>query len=59
MSSYPNLVPLPARAVRDIAARVEPYPFERMYAAWWDRVSKHDAKARLARSVERYIAAIS
>jgi hypothetical protein len=59
MSSYPNLVPLPARAVRDIAARVEPYPFERMYAAWWDRVSKHDAKARLAKSVERYIAAIS
>ena len=33
--------------------------FERMYAAWWDRVSKHDAKARLARSVDRYIAAIS
>lgn len=59
MYSYPNLIPLPARTVRDIAARVEPYAFDRMYAAWWDRVSKHDAKARLARSVERYIAAIS
>lgn len=59
MYSYPNLIPLPARKVRDIAAKVEPYPFERIYAAWWDRVSRHDAKARLARSVERYIAAIS
>jgi glyoxylase-like metal-dependent hydrolase (beta-lactamase superfamily II) len=59
MYSYPNQVPLSARKVREIAATVEPYPFERMYAAWWDRVSKRDAKARLARSVERYIAAIS
>jgi hypothetical protein len=59
MYSYPNLVPLPARTVRAIATKVEPYPFERMYAAWWDRVCKRDAKARLARSVERYIAAIS
>ena len=33
--------------------------FERIYAAWWDRVSDRDAKARLARSVERYIEAIS
>lgn len=59
MYSYPNLIPLPAGAVRDIAARVEPYQFERMYSGWWDRVSKRDAKARLARSVARYIAAIS
>lgn len=59
MYSYPNLIPLPARKVREIAAKVEPYPFERMYAAWWDRVSDRDAKARMAASVERYIAAIS
>ncbi|HQZ11398.1 MAG TPA: MBL fold metallo-hydrolase [Devosia sp.] len=59
MYSYPNLIPLSARKVRDIAAKVAPYPFERMYAAWWDRVCDHDAKARLAASVERYIAAIS
>ena len=59
MYSYPNQVPLSAKKVREIAATGQPYPFERMYAAWWDRVSKHDAKARLARSVERYIAAIS
>jgi hypothetical protein len=59
MRSYPNLVPLPARTVRAIAAAVAPYPFDRVYAGWWDRVSDHDAGARLAASVERYIAAIS
>lgn len=59
MYSYPNLIPLPARTVRAIADKVAPYAFERMYAAWWDRVSDRDAKARLARSVERYIAAIA
>jgi len=58
MYSYPNLIPLPARKVREMAAKLEPYAFERIYAAWWDRVSKRDAKARLARSVERYIAAL-
>ena len=59
MYSYPNLIPLPARKVREIAAKVAPYPFERVYSAWWDRVCDKDAKARLAASVERYIAALS
>jgi hypothetical protein len=59
MYSYPNLIPLPAREVRRIAAAVEPLPFERIYAAWWDRVLERDGKARLAASVERYVAAIS
>ncbi len=58
MYSYPNLIPLPARKVREMAAKLEPYPFDRVYSAWWDRVSDRDAKARLARSVERYVAAI-
>jgi hypothetical protein len=59
MRSYPNLVPLPARTVRAIAAAVAPYPYERIYGAWWDRVMRRDAKARVARSVERYLAWIS
>jgi glyoxylase-like metal-dependent hydrolase (beta-lactamase superfamily II) len=59
MYSFPNLVPLPAREVRRIAATVEPYPFERMYGAWWDRVCERDAKERLRLSVDRYVAAIS
>jgi hypothetical protein len=59
MYSYPNLIPLPAREVRRIAACVESFRFERIYAAWWDRVCRENAKARLAASVERYLAAIT
>ena len=59
MYSYPNLIPLPAREVRRLAGTVEPFAFDRIYAAWWDRVCGVDAKGRLAASVARYIAAIS
>jgi hypothetical protein len=58
MYSYPNMIPLPARAVRGIAAAVAPFAFDRIYGAWWERVLDHDAKAAVERSVERYIAAI-
>jgi hypothetical protein len=58
MRSYPNLIPLPAATVRGIVASVEPYRFDRIYGAWWGRVVAHDAKAAVARSAERYIAAI-
>lgn len=59
MRSFPNLVPLNRRAVEKIVGAVEPYPFDRVYSAWWDRVCDHDAKARLHRSAERYLNAIS
>jgi len=59
MYSYPNLIPLPAQAVRRVVGAVEPYAFDRLYAAWWGRVVAADAKAAVARSAERYIAAIS
>jgi hypothetical protein len=58
MYSYPNLIPLPAVAVRRIAAAVEPYPFDRIYGAWWDRIIANDAKAAVTRSADRYIAAL-
>jgi glyoxylase-like metal-dependent hydrolase (beta-lactamase superfamily II) len=58
MYSYPNLIPLPAATVRRIVAAVEPYAFDRIYGAWWGRVVMADAKAAVARSAERYIAAI-
>lgn len=58
MYSYPNLIPLPASKVRQIVAAVEPFQYERLYGAWWDRVVKAEAKAAVARSAERYIAAI-
>ena len=55
MRSYPNLIPLPARAIRAMAATMAPYAYDRIYGAWWDRVMAHDAKANVARSVERYL----
>ena len=58
MYSYPNLIPLPARAVRRIVAAVEPFAYDRIYGAWWERVVASDARAAVARSAARYIAAI-
>lgn len=58
MYSYPNLIPLPTQKVRQIVAAVEPYAFDRIYGAWWDRVVRSDARAAVARSAERYIAAL-
>ena len=59
MRSYPNLIPLGADAVRRVARAVEPLPFARVYGAFWDREIVDDAKGAVARSVERYLAAIA
>ncbi len=58
MYSYPNLIPLPVWEIRRIARALEPYAFERIYGAWWDRVVPQDGKGAVARSAARYIAAI-
>ena len=58
MYSYPNLIPLPAAAVREIAARLEPYAFEVIYGAWWGRVVREDGKGAVARSADRYARAL-
>jgi glyoxylase-like metal-dependent hydrolase (beta-lactamase superfamily II) len=58
MYSYPNLIPLSARAVQQIVATVEPYPFDRIYGGWYESVIATDAKEALRRSAERYIAHI-
>ncbi len=59
MYSYPNLIPLPADKVRRIVAAVEPYAFDRLHGAWWDRVVMADGKAAVHRSAERYIRALA
>ena len=41
--------------VRDVVAAVEPYTFDRIYWAWWDRDVLSGAKAAVQRSAERYI----
>jgi hypothetical protein len=58
MRSYPNLIPLGARAVEHIGAALEPFAFEAIYGHYFDRVIARDAKAALAASVARYLAAI-
>lgn len=54
MRSYPNLIPLPARTVGEMALALEPWPFQRLYGAWFGRVVEADAKAAVRRSAERY-----
>jgi glyoxylase-like metal-dependent hydrolase (beta-lactamase superfamily II) len=58
MYSYPNLIPLPAEAIRRIVDALEPYEFERIYGAWWGRVVSEDGKAVVRRSADRYLRAI-
>jgi len=59
MRSYPNLIPLGTAAVRGVVAAVEPYPYDRIYGAWFGHVIAADARAAVARSVERYLRAIT
>jgi hypothetical protein len=54
MWSYPNLVPLPEAEVQAIAASVEPFEFETIYGAWWDRIIPSGAKDVVRRSAARY-----
>ncbi len=58
MYSYPNLIPLPAQEIRRMRETIAPYPFERLYAAWFDRVVRADASTAVQQSAERYIKAI-
>ncbi len=58
MYSYPNMIPLPAATVRRMVAAVEPYAFDRIYGAWWEKIIKSGAKAAVSRSAERYVRAI-
>ena len=55
MYSYPNLIPLPAPTVRQIAATMRGYRFDRLYGAWNGRVVVADGLAAVERSAERYI----
>ena len=58
MYSFPNYVPLSAATVDRIVAAVEPFAFDRIYGAWWDRNVQSDAKAAVHRSADRYKTAL-
>ncbi len=55
MYSYPNLIPLPAAAIRGILAALAPFPYDRIYSAWWGREILSGARAAVERSAARYI----
>jgi glyoxylase-like metal-dependent hydrolase (beta-lactamase superfamily II) len=59
MYSFPNYIPLNAKAVRRIADAVAPFAFDSIYGAWTNLNVKGGGKAAFAASVERYVRAIS
>ncbi len=58
MYSYVNLIPLPAEAVKRVAASVARFPFERIYSPWTGRVVMADGSAVVRRSAQRYLKAL-
>jgi glyoxylase-like metal-dependent hydrolase (beta-lactamase superfamily II) len=58
MRSYPDLIPLDRGSVEHIAAVLEPWPYDPVYGAWWERIIPSGGKAAVAYSVRRYLAAI-
>ncbi len=58
MYSFPNLIPLSAQAVQRVVEAVEPFAFDRVYAAWFGKVVAEDGKDAVKRSADRYIRAI-
>src|SRR5262244_2900677 len=58
MRSYPNIIPLSAPAVARIGAMLEPWPFDVVYGAFFDRVIPRGGKEAVKRSVERYVTII-
>ncbi len=55
MRSYPNLIPLPERLVRGIAAALRPWRYDRIYGGFHESVISADAQAAVAFSADRYI----
>lgn len=60
MYSYPNLIPLSVKKVRQILAAVEPFQFDRIYGGRFygardDFIIPENAKLIVQRSAERYI----
>ena len=55
MYSYPNLIPERPRTIRRALAMLEPFIFDRVYGAWWQRTVHADGAAAVRRSAERYL----
>jgi hypothetical protein len=55
MYSYPNLIPERPRAIRRALAMLDPFGFDRVYGAWWQRIVDADGAAAVRRSADRYL----
>jgi hypothetical protein len=58
MWSYPNLVPLDAATVEDVARRVGSFRFARVYGGWWGHTVVEDGAEVVRRSADRYLARV-
>jgi hypothetical protein len=58
MRSYPNIIPLSGPAIEHIVELTEPFPFDRIYGPFFDRVIMSGGKGVLAYSATRYLNAI-
>lgn len=54
MYSFPNMIPLSADKVTRILHSIDPYPFDRLYGIWFDRVVGPDAKSVVRSAADRY-----
>jgi hypothetical protein len=59
MRSFPNYIPLSASAVQRIINSVEPFPFKRIYGAWWDAIVSEGGNSAVRRSAARYLQALA
>jgi len=59
MRSYPNLIPLGPVEIHQILERIERFPFEQIYGAWWGANVLSNAKGAVQSSAKRYLRAIS
>jgi hypothetical protein len=59
MYSYPNLIPLPAHEIERIRALLAELRFDRVYGGWGGRVIAGGAHAKVLRSADRYLRALS
>src|ERR1044071_9474372 len=59
MRSFPNYIPLSASAVERIVHSIEPFPFKRIYGAWWDATVSGDGHSAVTRSAARYLEALA
>jgi len=58
MRSYPNMIPLSAPAVERIGKLLEPYTYDVIHGAWFDRTIASGAKDAVQRSIARYVAVV-